>query len=212
MSIGSSPLRTFEVEDVSQGVPQGAPQDLPYPNAIPIENKYGPSFSVGSGPQQNFVPPPQSQQIQFNTSNVNIPQKKPTPSTGVMSRINFLAGIGRLKKDVDVEGTVFSIRTLNAKEQRAALLAAANVPAIETLFEGRAQQLARAIYAIDGVLIEEILGTSDVSTISHLLDEMDDNTLNYLYNHYSLLNEEANKKYAIKSPEDAKEVLDNVKK
>ncbi len=127
-------------------------------------------------------------------------------------RVEFLAGLGRMTKDVSIAGTVFSIRTLKARENRESIFAAAQVSRVETLFEGRCQQLARAIYKIDNVDIFYVLGTDELEARLHYVEELDENVANYLYDEFGSLNNEAVKKYGLKSEADVKEIVDEVKK
>ncbi len=133
---------------------------------------------------------------------------------GARRRIEQLCGMIRSTKLVDLgDGSTFSLRTLKDKEMRAALLLASQFDGtIESPFEIRKQLLARSLYEIAGTDISLFLGDASIEAIYEFLEESDETLLTRLYSEYLLLIAEANKKYAIKSEEDAKEVIDDLKK
>lgn len=187
-------LRTYEVPDESEG------------------------YEEEGTPQATTLPPQYSQpsQSEIEARMRAARQAKATGQTPISpqakERIEFLAGIGRVTKDVPVADTVFTIRTLKAKENRAAVFAASQVSRVETLFEGRRQQLARAITKIDGVEIDIVLGTSDIEARLDFIEELDENVSNYLYEEYAALNDEAIKKYGLKTEAEVKATVEDVKK
>ena len=232
-------MRTYEVPDESEGYDQGQAQNLPYPGAIPIAPQYGtgrggfvvnsgpppegarygqpvPTPNVTFGPQQgmSFGHQPEMSDVERDIRAAR--QQKASGRTPMNSfakeRVKFLLGIGQLTRDVDVGGTVFSLRTLKGRESREALSAAASVPQIEVLYEGRRQQLARSIYKIDGVDTDTAMGATSLEDKLEILDEMDDNLMNHLYSQYSELNEEATNKFAIKPNENIEELVSDIKK
>lgn len=213
--------------------PQGyATSDVPYPGAIPISPQYGTGrggFVVNAGPPpegHQFGAPPQGgmqfgapQQPQMTDAERQIRAARQQKASGripmnsyAKERIQFLLDIGRQTRDVEVGGTVFSLRTLKGRESREALAAAAAVPQIEVLFEGRRQQLARSIYKIDGVDVDTAIGTNSLEEKLYILDEMDDNLMNHLYSNYSELNEDANKRFGIKPDENVEQLVTDIKK
>jgi len=184
-------MRTFEVPDESEGYDEEPQPQRP------------------SGP-------PQLTQAQQEARMRAARQAKASGHVPIQpeakERVEFLAGLGRMTKDVLVAGTTFSIRTLKARENRESIFAAAQVSRVETLFEGRRQQLARSIYKIDNVEIDYVLGTSDIEAKLNYVEELDENVANFLYDEFGALNDEAVKKYGLKSEADVKEVVDEVKK
>src|ERR1700733_7712473 len=91
-------------------------------------------------------------------------------------RIEILAGIGRLTKDVKIGDVVFSLRTLKARETKEAMLdTLANVKNdLEAGFEARKHQLARALYKIDGADPEDVLGTNDPTAKLDLIESLEE--------------------------------------
>lgn len=127
-------------------------------------------------------------------------------------RAEFLANLGRKTKDVVVETSTFSIRTLKGSETRAAIMATASVEMLERPFEARRQQLARAVYAIDGHDVALALGTDLMEAKVNFIEDLDDNVIAYLYSEWVKLNAEAAKAFSVNSDEEMKEVLEDIKK
>ncbi len=199
---------------VNSGPP---PEGARYGQPVPTPNvTFGPQPGMSFGPQpgMSFGPQPGMPDVERDIRAAR--QQKASGRTPMNSfakeRVKFLLGIGQLTRDVPVGGTVFSLRTLKGRESREALSAAASVPQIEVLFEGRRQQLARSIYKIDGVDTDTAMGTYALEDKLEILDEMDDNLMNHLYSQFSELNEEATNKFAIKPDENIEELVADVKK
>lgn len=128
-------------------------------------------------------------------------------------RIEILANIGRLTKNVEMDGITFALRTLKAKEARAATMSIFGcVNDVDASFEIRRQTLARAIYEIDGQPIESALGGDDFALKLDLIDDMEDVTIIRLYNEFNELRNEIQTKYGLKTEQEVKEVLEDIKK
>lgn len=139
--------------------------------------------------------------------------KAPRIGDHARKRIELLANIGRLSKDVDIEGIVFSIRTLKTKETREATMSIFECKNdADAAFEIRRQTLARAINQIDGQDLELALGGSDFGLKLDLIDGMEDVVVGKLYNAFNDLRQEARTKYGLDSEQQAKEVVDDLKK
>lgn len=132
---------------------------------------------------------------------------------GARRRIEMLCGLTRSTRTVDLDGTTFSLRTLKNKEMREALLLASQFDGtVESPFEIRKQLLARSLYEVAGTDISLFLGDSSLESAYEFLDEIDETLLTRLYSEYLRLVDEASKKFAIKGEEDAKEVVEDLKK
>jgi hypothetical protein len=132
---------------------------------------------------------------------------------GAKRRIEMLCGMTRSTRTADLDGTLFSLRTLKNKEMREALLLAAQFDGtIESPFEIRKQLLARSLYEVAGTDITLFLGDPSLEAVCEFLDEADETLLTRLYSEYLLLTDEATKKFAIKSEADVKEVVEDLKK
>lgn len=139
-------------------------------------------------------------------------QNKATPAA--KSRIDHLIGLGRATVDVQIENTVFSLRTLKSRELREAtnIVIVDGASNADSIFELRVQYLARALYAVDGYPIKQVLNSDDPEVTVEFLNEMDESIVECLYSHYSKLSKENTEKYAIKTDQDVKEVAESLKK
>ena len=130
-------------------------------------------------------------------------------------RIEILANIGRMTRDVKMGEHTFTIRTLKAKEAREAALATFSSveTQLEASYEARRQQLARSIFQIDGHAVSDVIGTTDLEgTLAWIDNNLEDIVVNKLFSEFNSLKEEAQTKYGIASAEEAKEVVEELKK
>ena len=128
-------------------------------------------------------------------------------------RSEILANIGRLNKDVQLEGYTFSLRTLKSKETREAALQTFSVGTqLEANFEARRQQLARSIYKIDNYEIIDVLGNDSIETKLEFLDDLEESVIVKLFDEFSSLKEDARVKFSITTEAEAKEVAEDLKK
>jgi len=127
-------------------------------------------------------------------------------------RVEILSGIGRVKKDVAIDGVQFSLRTLKVKEiQEISNLLFSNSNNLETLFNTRKIHLSYSLFAIDGNKIEDILETDDLDAKQELIEELDETTIQVLYKEYGILNEESKIKYGLNDIK-VEEVSEDIKK
>ncbi len=134
-------------------------------------------------------------------------------SMGAKKRIDYLIGLTRMTKDVDVGDSQFSLRTLKSKELKAATLEAAKYSdTLEFPFQFRRHLLSYSLFLIDGNDVAVYLGDSSQEAVLEFLDELDESLVNALYAHYVELSVESSKKYAIKTQNDVKEVVEDLKK
>ena len=134
-------------------------------------------------------------------------------SDGARRRIEILIGMVRLTRDIDIEGNVFKLQTLKSKEMRDALVATSEFDGtIQLVFETRKQLLARSLVMIAGVETAQFLNSEDMQDRLDFIEEMDHSLLLRLYSEYISLSKEAQDKYALKTPEEVKEVLEDLKK
>lgn len=129
-------------------------------------------------------------------------------------RIELLSNIGRLTKDVDVGTNVFSLRTLKTVEMREATLASMQEAKMdmEVHFSARNQQLARALYKIDGEDVSVVLGSNDLEVRLALIDSMENSLVERLWDALTVLKTEAANQYGIKNAKGAEEVAADLKK
>lgn len=130
-------------------------------------------------------------------------------------RIEILADIGRLTRDVNIGGFSFSLRTLKSKEMREAALSTFStaLTQAEASYEARKQQLARSLFKIDGEDIATIIGSNTIEDkMSFVEDNLEDIVVDKLWNEFVLLKEEAKTKYGISNDKEAQEVIEDLKK
>lgn len=133
-------------------------------------------------------------------------------SEGAVRRIEILIGMTRTIHTVEIEGNIYSFRSLRSKEMRDAILAASDFNGIQSTFEIRRQLLARSMLQVAGVDIDQFIGSSDLESKLAFIDEMDDALLTRLYDEYVKLAKEASNKYSVKTEEQVKEVVEDLKK
>jgi hypothetical protein len=132
---------------------------------------------------------------------------------GAKRRIEMLVGMTRSTRDVDIDGNIFTLTTIRSKEMREAIVGISNFDGtVQGPFEMRRQFLARSITYVAGVDIDQFLGSNDLDDKLTFIDELDESLLNRLYSEYLILVKDAKEKYALKSAEEVKEVLSDLKK
>lgn len=132
---------------------------------------------------------------------------------GAKRRIEMLVGMIKVTRSVDLEGNIYVFKSLTSKETRDAIAASAEFDGnVQAPFEIRRQFLARSLTHISGVEIEDFIGSNSMEAKMLFLDELDHTLLNRLYEEYLLLNNEVINKYSIKTVEEAKEVMEDLKK
>lgn len=141
-------------------------------------------------------------------------------------RVEMLLGLGRQTKDIPVKGPdgseyTFSIRTMTAKEMREMVAIASFMSKQESVDVGYAVRefvLSHVVFAIDGADIDLVLGLStmrrheQIQNRAEFFNNMNENTLNYLYSEYEQLHAENKSWFEIKDEEDAKEVAEQIRK
>lgn len=132
---------------------------------------------------------------------------------GAKKRIEMLLGMTRSTREVVIGQNTFILQTLKSKEISEALVTAAEFDGtVQSPFEIRRQLLARSLISISGIDFESFIGSRDMEDKLFFIDNMDHALLLRLNREYQTLVTEHDAQYAIKSPEDAKEVLEDLKK
>lgn len=132
---------------------------------------------------------------------------------GAKRRIDMLLGMTQATRAAVIDNNEWVLQTLKSKEMREALTAAAEFDGtIQSPFEIRRQLLARSLVQIAGVETSQFLGSVTVEARLNFIDEQVEALLNRLYSEYLILVKESNDKYAIKTAEDAQEVVEDLKK
>lgn len=134
-------------------------------------------------------------------------------SDGARKRIEILIGMTRATRSFELDGNVYSLQTLKSREMREALFAASEFDGtVMYIFELRKQYLARSLTQVAGLEINQFIGSNTLEAKLEFIDDQDHAFLNRVYKEYVLLTTEADEKYAIKTAEDVKEVLEDLKK
>jgi hypothetical protein len=132
---------------------------------------------------------------------------------GAKRRVEMLVGMTRTTREVDLEGNKFVLHTLPSADMRRAVMAASEFDGtVQFAFEMRRQLLSRSLVEIAGVEINQFVGSQSLDAKLDLIDHLDEPLLGRLYNEYLTLARDANKKYSIKSNEEAQEVAEDLKK
>lgn len=134
-------------------------------------------------------------------------------SDGAKRRIEILIGMTTLTKVVDVAGIKFTLKVLKSKDLRDVYLEASNkATKLEQLFEVRKQTIARALISIDDLTFEEFLSSDAIEDKLNFIDELDDAVATKLNSEYSILSKEADAKYGATTVDEAKGVIEDLKK
>lgn len=134
-------------------------------------------------------------------------------SEGAKKRIEMLLGMVQSVREVVIEDNVFILRTLKSKEMRESLIVAAEYDGtVQAPYEIRRQILGRSLTHISGVEVEQFIGSNSLDSKLIFLDELDESLLARLYDEYVILSKTAKDKFAIKTDQDVKEVVDDIKK
>ena len=134
-------------------------------------------------------------------------------SEGARRRIEMLIGMSRMTKTFEVNGTSFTLQTLNNKEMRDVLTASVLFDGtVEFPFENAKQTLSRSLIEIAGTNIDQFLSSSDLEIKLAFIEELPQALFNRLYNEYVVLDNESREKFAIKNDVDVKEVVEDLKK
>ena len=129
------------------------------------------------------------------------------------TRIEVLTGLGRLTREVEIDEVRFVLRSLKARELREIFLAVAPFDGtVELSFELRRQTLARSLCRVADTDLDLFLGTPSLDAALNFVEDQDEAILARLYAEYQLLAAEINQKYAIKTPEDAAQLGEDLKK
>lgn len=134
-------------------------------------------------------------------------------SEGAKRRLEMLIGMTRLTKTIDIGGSTFSLQALKNIETREALVAAAEYDGtVQFSFEYSKQLLARSLTMIAGVEFEQFIASQELEAKLDFVEELPQALFTRLYNEYVSLDAEARDKFAVKTEEQVKEVVADLKK
>lgn len=132
---------------------------------------------------------------------------------GAKRRIEILIGLTQTVREIDINGNIFILRTLKSKEMKDAIMAASEFDGtVQGIYEIRRQLLAKSLTHVAGVDIDNFLGSTSFESKLSFIDELDDAFSSRLYDEYVTLSKESKEKYSIKSDQEMKEVIEDLKK
>jgi hypothetical protein len=214
---GAPPMRHLDIPDESGSqVPSGGGQFVPS-----VSRQFGTPMSEQE--MQDFQARMQAvQNPDMNLSEVEREMKRMRQekiqshqmlNEGARKRIEMLIGMTRKTRSAQVEDNVYVLQTLKDKEMREAIMMASEYDGtVQSAFEIRKQILSRSLVQVAGVPIQQFVGSDSLEAKLELIEELDDALLNRLMEEYSILVKETKEKYAIKTLEEVKEVVEDLKK
>jgi hypothetical protein len=131
------------------------------------------------------------------------------------NRVKHLTEICRSSTEVNVDGTIFVLRSLKGKELKDMAFSLSQFNGSSNFsiqLETRSQVLARSLYTIDGISFELVLGSNKIEEKIAFIDELEEDLQQLLHDAYGKMTKENSKKYGVHSKEEAKEFSDDVKK
>lgn len=228
-SFSGQPLREFDV-------PDGNDTGIEYPTEEQLNPNFRPRGQQpvarsnrlgGHAPQVNYEAALEFQEkleretseeaSQFEREIREAREAKRTGKTrlneGARRRIEMLVGMSRTTREFEIDGHKYALQTLSSKEMRTAIMeAAAFDGTVQSPFEIRRQLLAYSLTLVAGLAASQFVGSEDMFAKLELIDSLDEALLNRLYDEYLMMVAEARGKYSIKSDEEAKEVIEDLKK
>lgn len=161
--------------------------------------------------QETRISPEQFKAMQGARDASKVAQKTVSPE--MKQKINVLTGIGRLEKEVTIDGIKFTLRSLKSKEMRDIVSAVAQTEvAAEGGYEMRARILSNSISMIDGYPVKMVLDAEKIASVYDFINESEESTVVALYNAYTEMTDKIDKTMVVKTEQDATEVAKEVKK
>ena len=211
-------MRDFSVPDESGFAPPPPVQMPQRQQQAPVQFDQNAMRDFQAAMMQAEHPPVQMRELSDIERQVIESRKarrdgKERMSDGARRRIEMLIGMTQLTKTVEVGGASFVLKTLQAKEARTALTAAAEYDGtVQFSFEYSKQLLARSLTQISGVDIDQFLSSSDLETRLDFIDELPQSLFTRLYNEYVALDNESRDKFVMKNELQVQEVVEDLKK
>jgi hypothetical protein len=134
-------------------------------------------------------------------------------SEGARRRIEILINMSRMTRDCTIENQSYRLQSLTSKDFREVLVASSEFDGtIQFIFENRKQILARSITVLAGVDFNQFINSNELQMKLDVIEELDHALLTRLFDEYVILAKEVKDKYTLKTDEDVKEVLEDIKK
>lgn len=215
-SIASQPLKELDIPDESGYTPPPNEKFIPTVNrryGQPLDENSLNEFQARMEAQMNPDTGLSEAEREIRQARDAKRTGRERLSDGARRRIEMLVGMTRGTRTADIAGQTYVLQTLKSKEMREAIIVAATFDGtVQFPFEFRKQLLARALTQIAGVDINQFIGSVELEDRLVFLDEIDEALLDRLYAEYMEMVKEAKDKYSIKTDQDAKEVVEDLKK
>lgn len=139
--------------------------------------------------------------------------EKERMSESSKKRIEFLLNLTCLKKEVEINGTKFVLRTLKSDELRSVFKEVNKTDnGVDQLFELRRNVLARSLISIGSLSFNDFIDSDSLNDKMSFIDNMDEILAKLLHKAYDELFQESQSKYGIDTEEKQKELVEDLKK
>lgn len=129
------------------------------------------------------------------------------------TRLEYLADIGKMTKDIVINGTKFTLRTLKSREQKQVYLTVVDVTnKVDEIYNIKLYTLAHSLIKIDGQDVNFVIKADNLNDKVNMLEQLEETVIDQLYNTYSKLKETSDNQFSIKTEKDMKEVSEELKK
>ena len=171
-------------------------------------------------PPQGARPLTEEERAEFmrRRQEVQAQQSKVSPTT--RQRMEYLTGIGRIRdnfvfQDEAGKEVTFQLQSLKNQdliEIHDIMVQLGEVTNAKFNMLLRNQLLARSLWAIDGILLEEIIGSNEFQSKLDLIASLDENLVEYMHKFYEEKISKVGQKYTPQTPEEVKELDEDLKK
>lgn len=184
---------------------------MPTPRVLNVSDE---SETIPTRSQQTVAPnlsQKTQEELEVARKDAMLARKRISPSA--KERIEFLINLGRAKTEVTFENVTFTLQSLKAGEMKDVLYASSKCETDgDSMFTLRTYTLAYSLDKIDGQPIGTILGSDELIARLELIEEMDEELIEFLHRSYNAMIQENKKKFMIKNEMEAKEVAEDLKK
>jgi len=211
--VTSAPLREFDIPDEAEEDQVVRRTTRNFSSSTPVYDEAA-MREFQSRADQQEEPDAAEVERQIKAARDSRRSGKERLNDGAKRRIEMLLGMTRTVHRVDFgDNKSFGLHTLKSKEMREAIMVSAEFDGtVQGPFEIRKQLLARSIFEVSGIGIDQFVGSDSMDVKLAFIDELDESLLNKLYGEYFKLVAESKEKFSIKTDEDAKEVIEDLKK
>lgn len=135
-------------------------------------------------------------------------------ATPMKDKLELLLNMKRLTIDVDIDGIVFTLRSLKSKEMQEATYADGRVfpKTVDFYYASRLGILARSIYLVDGQAIEYVLRNNSIEAKINFIENLEDSVVEILHDKYLEMTSKNADKFQVSNEEQAEEVSKELKK